>query len=71
MIRGIMHVCPECRHVVVYTPTDAGVMPCPVMLCAEDGYQMKQFVVDDMFVTELLCGRIPNAGTKAAGTEGT
>ena len=59
MIHGVIYICPECRKIALFKPNEDGTFNVSNMLCADDGYLMRAFYVDSLFIDGLLKGTIP------------
>lgn len=56
-IYAILHVCPECLKAIPFVPNVDSTIPAANLQCADDGYVMRRFEVNDLFVSSLLKGQ--------------
>ena len=54
MLKGIIHICPECRKVVLNVPNEDNTLWAGGMLCSNDGYRMKAILLNDIMIDRLL-----------------
>ena len=64
MIHAMIHICPECRSVVVYLPSAGDALFIDsAYICSDDGYRMKRIPLDDALADQLLKNEVPNANS--------
>lgn len=61
VIHGIIAICPECRAVLKFNAHQEGYFCGGPILCEEDGYVMKQILMNDIFIDQLLKNGAPSA----------
>ena len=61
MTHGLIYICPECRKVTLFKAHEDGTFIMNKLMCADDGYEMRLFKLDDLFVDQMLKGVSPNA----------
>ena len=55
MLKGIIHICPECRKVILEGPNiQDNTINVSQLLCVSDDYRMKQILLDSLMVDRLL-----------------
>ena len=57
MIKGMLYVCPDCKRLVLYYPDADGTILNNSIMCANDGYQMRLFIIDNLFLDRMLQGK--------------
>jgi len=56
MIHGIIYICPECKGTWMENVGDNTVIQAQRLLCVNDGYMMRPFVLNDLLVDSMLKG---------------
>ncbi len=64
MIYGLIVICPECRNILTFSEHVGGYFNLSPTICAEDGYMMKNILLDDTLVSNLLLYGVPDAPSK-------
>lgn len=55
MIRGVIHICPDCKKLVTtMLGNDADTLYVGGLICTNDGYRMRPILIDDLLVDRLL-----------------